>query len=119
MNKKKKILIADDDRPIVESLTLLLEAADYDVISTTEGNNISEMYTQQPDLLLLDIWMSGIDGRDVCKKLKNDAMKKHIPIIIFSASTEIETSAKKAGADDFIAKPFEMKELLAKVANYI
>jgi CheY-like chemotaxis protein len=71
-----------------------------------------------PDLLLLDIWMSGQDGRDICKYLKKNPTTKNIPIILVSASRDIMQSAKNAGADDFIAKPFEMETLLDKVRHY-
>jgi CheY-like chemotaxis protein len=63
--------------------------------------------------------MSGTDGRDVCKKLKQNDLTKNIPVIMVSASRDIERSAINAGADDFLAKPFEMNDLLQKIENLI
>src|SRR5437870_5702463 len=117
-DKKRKILVADDDPAILEALILMLEDAGYEVKTTTNGATIQEVYKELPDLILLDIWMSGVDGRDICKQLKHQKKTKHIPIIMISANRDTEDIAKKAGADDFIAKPFEMKNLLAKVEQY-
>lgn len=116
---KKKILVADDDPAIVDAIQLMLELHDYEVSTTVDGETIYKMEKEYPDLLLLDIWMSGQDGREICKYLKNNPLTKHIPIIMVSASRDIMQSAKDAGADDFIAKPFEMNDLLEKVEKYI
>lgn len=114
----KKILVADDDPAIVDSLQILLELEGYEVDTTVNGETIYKMEKDYPDLLLLDIWMSGQDGRDICRFLKKNPSTKHIPIIMISASRDVTTSVKNAGADDFIAKPFEMEDLLAIVAKY-
>lgn len=113
-------MIADDDPGIVDAVEMLLEFEGYDVASTLDGSTtIPDMKEEQPDLLLLDIWMSGEDGRDICKKIKQDEAIKGVPVIMISASRDIRESAMEAGADDFLAKPFEMNELLKKVAYYI
>lgn len=111
----KKIMIADDDPGIVDAIELLLEFEGYEVSSTIDGSTVLDMKLELPDLLLLDIWMSGEDGRDICKKLKQTELTKNIPIIIISASKDIKESAMAAGADDFLAKPFNMYELLTKI----
>lgn len=115
----KKVLIADDDPAIVEATALILKEFGYDVASTVDGATIYKMEKEYPDLLLLDIWMSGQDGRDICKYLKKRESTKHIPIIMVSASKDVAESARKSGADDFIAKPFDMDFLVRKVAKYI
>ena len=115
--KHKKIMIADDDPGIVDAVEMLLEFEGYDVISTVDGSTVLDMKENLPDLLLLDIWMSGEDGRDICKKLKQEPLTKNIPIIMVSASHDIKESAIEAGADDFLAKPFEMNELLKKIED--
>jgi CheY-like chemotaxis protein len=115
---RKKILVADDDPSIVDAIQLMLELYDYDVTTTVDGETIYKMEKDYPDLLLLDIWMSGQDGREICKYLKNNPLTKNIPIIMISASRDIVESAKDAGADDFIAKPFQMDELLKKVEKH-
>jgi DNA-binding response OmpR family regulator len=117
-NSPKKIMIADDDPGIVDAIETLLEFEGYEVISTIDGATVLDMERELPDLLLLDIWMSGEDGRNICKKLKADEKLKHIPVIMVSASKDIKESAIAAGADDFLAKPFEMKELLEKIRRF-
>src|SRR5450432_3888413 len=115
MSKLKKIMIADDDPGIVDSMTFMLEFAGYRVSSTLDGASLLQMEDELPDLLLLDIWMSGTDGRDVCKLLRQKPLTSKLPIVMISASKDIERSALDAGADDFLAKPFEMDELLKKI----
>lgn len=115
----KKILIADDDPAIVESLRLMLELADYQVTSTVDGQVMRMIQHDKPDLLILDILMSGVDGRDVCKMVKTMTDTKDIPIIMISASPNVRKSTQESGADDFLEKPFEMNELLEKVEKYI
>ena len=116
-NASKKIMIADDDPGIVDAIEMLLEFEGYQVSSTIDGSTVLDMKHELPDLLLLDIWMSGEDGRDICKKLKQEDATKDIPVIMISASKDIKESAMAAGADDFLAKPFEMNELLSKIKN--
>lgn len=116
---QKKILIADDDPAIVDSLRLMLELAEYEVYSTIDGEIMTMIEVQHPDLLILDIWMSGIDGRDICRAIKKDSHTKKIPIIMISASRDIKKSSKESGADDFLEKPFEMDDLLEKVEKHI
>jgi DNA-binding response OmpR family regulator len=110
-------MIADDDPGIVDAIEMLLEFEGYDVTSTVNGSTVLDMKDELPDLLLLDIWMSGEDGRDICKKLKQVNSTKNIPVIMISASRDIKQSAMDAGADDFLAKPFEMNDLLNKIKN--
>lgn len=108
-------MIADDDAGIVDFLSILLEYEGYEVSSTLNGSTLLELENEFPDIILLDIWMSGVDGRDVCKHLKQKEHTKKIPIIMISASNDIERSALDAGADDFLAKPFDMNDLLEKI----
>lgn len=115
----KKIMIADDDPGIVDAVEIILDFEGYQVSSTVNGATVLDMKTEFPDLLLLDIWMSGFDGRDICRKLKNDDTTKNIPIIMISASRDIEKSAYSAGADDFLAKPFEIDDLLGKIKKHL
>lgn len=111
----KKILVADDDPAIVDSIQMILEDEGYEVDTTVNGEAVYKMEKDYPHLLLLDIWMSGQDGREICKYLKKNPHTKHIPIVMISASREIEKSAKESGADDFLAKPFDIDDLLEKV----
>lgn len=115
----KKIMIADDDPGIVDAVEIMLDFEGYQVSSTVNGATLLDMQTEFPDLLLLDIWMSGSDGRDICRELKKRESTKGIPIIMISASRDIEKSAYEAGADDFLAKPFEINDLLGKIRKHL
>jgi len=119
MSKLKKVMIADDDPGILDAVQAMLEFGGYEVSTTNNGATILEMKDQFPDVLLLDVWMSGTDGRDVCKRLKESERTRSMPIIMISASTELEKSAKDAGADDFLEKPFDMDELFLKINRFI
>lgn len=111
-------MIADDDTAILEAMQMMLEDAGYEVIATPDGNTVQNMLDGLPDVLLLDIWMSGMDGTDICRHLKSQNRTKHIPIILCSANKDTRKLAKACGANDFLAKPFEMNDLLDKVKRY-
>ena len=119
MGDLKKIMIADDDPGILDAIGIMLEFEGYEVESIPNGDALLTMETGFPDLLLLDIWMSGNDGRDICKYLKQKVDTSNIPIVLISASKDIEHSAIEAGADDFLSKPFEMNDLLKKIERHI
>ncbi|ASU33116.1 response regulator [Mucilaginibacter xinganensis] len=115
----KKILIADDDEAIVDATSLMLEVMGYEVSKTRDGKQVPDAIQNRPDLLLLDIWMSGIDGRDICRQMKSDPLTKDIPVLMISASRDVRQSALDSGADDFLEKPFEMDTLVNKVVSLI
>ncbi|HCI78701.1 MAG TPA: response regulator [Ktedonobacter sp.] len=123
MNKTKDVLIADDNEAIVEALTLMLEDVGYSIRALPTGASYEVMLEiiQQdvPGVLLLDIWMSGKDGRDICKYLKNQQATRNLPIILVSAKSDLQRIAQESGADDYLAKPFGMKEVVAKVGKYL
>ncbi len=108
----KKILVADDDSGILDVMQIVLEDEGFDVITTISGTNVLDLCEQKPDLIFLDVWMSGIDGNIICKQIKANYNLKHIPVILFSATRNIKQVAKDCGADGFLSKPFELVELL-------
>lgn len=115
---KQKILVADDDQDILDAMRVMLEIANYDVDIIGEGKKIIEKIKKiHPDLLLLDLWMSGISGVDVCNQIRKNKEIKNIPIILVSASSELKANASRATFNDVIAKPFDMDELLIKIKN--
>ncbi|GAC1500314.1 MAG: hypothetical protein NVS1B10_03790 [Candidatus Saccharimonadales bacterium] len=116
---KKRILVADDNPAILDALQIMLEDEGYEVETTIDGATTQNMTEPLPDLLLLDIWMSGVDGRDICKALKSSDITKKIPVIMVSATKDIAQIAKDCGADGFISKPFQMDRLLETVAKHI
>jgi len=101
----------------------MLEESGYDVETTVDGTVAlqmnGDMRGKLPDLLLLDIRMSGVDGGKICQQIKTADATKHIPVIMISANKDIEQIALECGADDYIPKPFQMHHLLEVVAKYI
>lgn len=118
-NQNKTIAIAEDDPGILDMLTMLLEDENYKVMRAGDAKTIGQIGKRMPNLVLLDIWMSGIDGRDVCIKLKSQETTKSIPIVIMSANKDTEKIAKECGADDFISKPFDIDDMLRVVEKNI
>ena len=116
---EKKIFIADDDADILSILELMLQTKGYTVHATTNANDIFKYEKDLPDLILLDIWMTGVDGRDVCTHLKENDRMKDIPVVFISANSGIKEITEQYHAQDYIAKPFEMKYLLNKVHDIL
>ncbi len=116
----KKIVIIDDDYDILEALQAMLEDEGYSVVTTTRGEEAEGLLRQEhPDLIVVDMLLSGKDGREIARQLKSQESTKHIPILMLSAHPDAEKDAQAFEADEFLAKPFEMVDLLAKVAQYI
>lgn len=113
----KKILIADDDESIVEAVKIVLEDEGYSVKTTVNGEDLYEI-TDYPDLFLIDIWLSGHNGRDICRYLKSKKETSSTPVIIISANKDTEDIAKTAGADAFLLKPFEIDDLVSLVVKF-
>lgn len=117
---KKRVLVVDDDQDILEPLILILEDEGYSVDTTSKAENTYvKIESFKPDLILLDILMSGSDGRTICKKLKQQDVTKKIPVIMLSAHPGAKNDTIACGADNFIAKPFEIDELLTLIKKYI
>jgi DNA-binding response OmpR family regulator len=116
---KKKVLIVDDDAGILDAISLILEDAGYNVLSISDGTMVFKKLEQfKPDMILLDVLLSGSDGRIICKELKDNPETKIIPIVMISAHPTAKLSIKDYGADGFLAKPFEAVELLTNVKRY-
>jgi DNA-binding response OmpR family regulator len=116
----KKILVIDDLPENVFLLQDRLESEGYEVITAYEGKSgLNKAISEQPDLILLDIMMPDITGLDVCKKLVSNEETAHIPIILVTAKIEAEDTKEglEAGAFDYIKKPFNRIELLARVKS--
>lgn len=114
----KTILVADDDPAIVHSVKMILEDEGYEVETTVNGKTVREVKDKLPDMILLDIWMSGMNGGDICRHLKSQEETRHIPIVMFSANRDGRNLALEAGADNFIAKPFDIDHLLIMAKEY-
>lgn len=116
----QKILIVDDNSDVLHVMQLLLTSRGYIVEVTTNGEETISLVNQfAPDLIFLDVYLSGIDGRDISRKLKSSKETKCIPVILFSANIFKGGMLAEALADDFVAKPFDIHELLTKVNNFL
>ena len=119
---KAKILVADDIKQNVKLLRVILTASEYDVIEAYDGEEaLAKAKTENPDLILLDIMMPRLTGYEVCQQLRADKKTKDIPIVMITALHEMDDRIKgiEAGADDFISKPFNKAELLARVKSLL
>lgn len=115
----KKILVVDDDEGILDALSFVLEDAGYDFETTPQGEKTFERISAfKPDLILLDVLLSGSDGRVICQQLKRDKKTYAIPIIMTSAHPSAKESTAQAGANAFLPKPFEVQELLNLIVKY-
>ena len=115
---KRKILIVEDDRDIVEMITYNLRADGYEVLSAFTGKDgITLARRERPDLIILDIMLPVMDGFEVCRVLKSTEATACVPIIILSAKSQ-ETDkivGLELGADDYVTKPFSPRELIARI----
>ena len=114
-----KILVVDDEKPIVDILKFNLKKEGYDVIEAYDGNEaVSKALEQKPDLILLDVMLPGMDGFEVCKKLRTSIST---PILMLTAREEEvdKVLGLELGADDYITKPFSIRELLARVKAHL
>jgi len=119
---KKTILVIDDDIDILRAVTLVLEYSGYKVKTASDGAYASELGKKSvplPDLILLDVLLSGKDGRVIARELKSRPATAAIPLIMFSAHPSAEKTAHSFGADDFLAKPFDIDTLLKLVEKHL
>lgn len=115
MKKKTKILIVDDDQNICELVRLYLEKEEYDTVLAYNGEAALEKFKEEaPDLVVLDIMLPKIDGIQVCREIRRTS---NIPIIMLTAKGETfdKVLGLELGADDYVVKPFETKELIARI----
>jgi len=113
-----KILVVDDDPDIRDILKLTLSEENYEVLEARDGEEALKMIDAKPlNLVLLDYRIPKVDGREVCRRVKKDLLLRHLPIIMVTGSgdTNDKVGGIDAGADDYVVKPFEPKELLARI----
>lgn len=120
MNKQKTILLVDDNEDIREAIQLLLEDDGYEVKAVGKGEYLEKLDNKNlPHLILLDLLLANTNGGELGKKLKNQDITKHIPIILMSAYPTAEAIAKENGIEDFIAKPFDNENLLKIIKKHL
>ncbi len=120
--RKPKVIIVDDDRDTREMLTLAMELEGFDVGQAANGLRlISAMHVDRPDVILLDVMMSWIDGFELCRAIKKNETFHDIPVIFVSArkSAEDERAGIEAGAIDYFSKPLDMDRLVARIREIL
>jgi DNA-binding response OmpR family regulator len=118
-NGMERILIIDDDPDVLTVLQIILRKKGYQVTTAWQEQQVyDKVASEKPNLIMMDVLLSGADGRHICRNLKN-SIHKSIPIIMFSAHPGAQKNMDSCGADDFLAKPFQEKSLLAKIEKHL
>ncbi|MBT9157350.1 MAG: Alkaline phosphatase synthesis transcriptional regulatory protein PhoP [Firmicutes bacterium] len=119
---KNRILVVDDNRLIVTLLKVNLTSAGYEVVTASDGlAGLKAAIAERPDLIILDVMMPEMDGFEVARQVRNNTLVSHVPIIMLTARNTSESivAGLDAGADDYLAKPFDMTEVLARVKAHL
>lgn len=117
---KKRILVVEDDMDILEIIEIVLNEDNYEISTSTTGKDVVELiHKNDPDLILMDIRLGELDGRQICRELKKGIHCVNTPIVLMSAHAVSTDIKKEACAADFIAKPFDIDDLLLRVKNLI
>ena len=119
---KRKVIIVDDDRDTREMLTLAFELEGYEVAQAANGLRlISSLHVDQPDLIVLDVMMSWIDGFELCRSIKKNEQFQQIPVLFLSARKSADDLRRglEAGAAGYFTKPVQVEELMREVATLI
>jgi DNA-binding response OmpR family regulator len=114
----EKILVADDEQEIRNLLDHFLKGQGYEVILASDGNEALKLASEKnPQVIILDIKMPGLDGLEVCKRLREKEQTKIIPVIVITGFEDNKMEALNIGADDFVNKPFDMAEISSRVKS--
>ena len=114
----EKILVADDEQEIRNLLDHFLKGQGYEVVLASDGNQALKLAAEEnPQVIILDIKMPGLDGLEVCKRLKEKEQTKLIPVIVITGFGDNKMAALNTGADDFVNKPFDMAEISSRVKS--
>ena len=119
MKHKGRILVIDDEPAILEVIKIVLDEEGYEVQTTTDARSALKLTAPLPDIILLDVLLSGKDGRVIGKRLKSQKNTMHIPIIMLSALSTDGKTITQDMADTFIKKPFDIDVLVDTVKKYI
>jgi len=122
MPDKRRILVVDDEKDLVDTLTFRLEANGYEVSAAYDGlQGLDKAKKEKPDLIILDLMLPKMDGYKVCGLLKADSRYSKIPIILFTARAQDSDKkmGEEVGADAYITKPFEPQVLLEKIKTLL
>jgi DNA-binding response OmpR family regulator len=117
---RAKVLVADDERQIRDLLSEFLTSEGYEVLLASDGEEATGLAEREyPDVILLDVKMPGIDGIEVCKRLKAEPKTQFIPVIMITGYVDNKMAAIGAGADDFVNKPIDLVELAVRLKSIL
>lgn len=116
----KRILVVDDNADILDVVRIFLESNGYEVFTISNGNNVfQDVVDHSPQVILLDVYLRGSNGVEICNQLKSNPSTRHIPIIMFSALMNDYLILRKCPGDDFVSKPFDEKILVEKINHLL
>lgn len=116
----KKVLVVDDDSDILTVIKTVLTIKGFLVQTVSRGNEVvNTINSFDPDILLLDVMLSGQDGREICKKIKSNPQHSELPILMLSAHPAAASTIREYGADGFINKPFKVATLIDEIDKHL
>jgi two-component system phosphate regulon response regulator PhoB len=116
---KKKVLIIENDQDIRHIVEFILQEQGFETLSIPEPDDLLEIIPFAPDVILLDEFINAKAGHRLCHSIKQVGVLKHIPVIILSTANDIELIAKECEANDYIRKPFDVEDMVAKVVRIV
>ncbi len=119
---KEKILVVDDEEDLRNLVKMTLEMGEFEVVTASDGEEaLEKLYREKPSLIILDLSLPKIDGYEVCKRIRADVLYTYLPIIMLTSKVKVEDKLKglNLGTDEYVTKPFEPMELLARVKSLI
>ncbi len=120
MDKKRLILVVDDEADVVSVLSKRLEDSGYEVMAASDGQEgLQKINKEKPDLIILDIGMPRMDGYTLMRELKSNADFKSIPVIVLTARGQMQDLFKMEGVKDYMTKPFKSEELLERIKKLL
>jgi DNA-binding response OmpR family regulator len=115
-----RILVVDDDKPTLEVVKTILDNEGFVVETISDWRGVFEKIKEyKPNLIILDIFIEGADGRVICKELKKSKTTTNIPVILFSATNRLEAYTKDSNAQGYLKKPFEIVDLINIVKEHV
>lgn len=120
---KKTIMVVDDEKSLLELLGALLEEEGYEVVNASSGDEaLAKLKTVKPDLVLLDMMMPGMSGREVCERIRGDPETKNLKVVFLTVAKFSEVgkdTLSEMDVSDYITKPFENEDLLKRVKKIV
>lgn len=117
----KRILVIDDDEDILEIFNLVFQENGYEIVLSNTGEAAEHIKLIQPDMVLLDVRIVGSakDGPEICREIKSQLETRYLPVMLVSGEADLAVIAEECGADAYIAKPFDIFDLLSHVKEYL